>query len=70
MSLDHFTLAEQLIGLHSFSNRLRTLDALQLAVALGLRGQGLLDYFVADKALLSVARLEDLPTLNPEDPSN
>ena len=71
MSLDHFSTAERLIGRYGFSNRLRTLDALQLAVALDLRNQGRLDYFVAaDKVLLAVAQLESLPVLNPEDPSN
>jgi hypothetical protein len=37
---DHFAAAERLIGRHSFQRRLRTLDALQLAVALDLAGQG------------------------------
>ena len=32
----HFSAAERLIGKHSFTTRLRTLDALQLAVALDL----------------------------------
>ena len=30
MSPDHFSKAERLIGRHAFSNRLRTVDALQL----------------------------------------
>jgi hypothetical protein len=54
-----------------FSNRLRTLDALQLGVALDLRTQGRLDHFdAADKVLLTVAQLEGLPVSNPEDPSS
>jgi hypothetical protein len=35
---EHFATAQRLIGLHGFSKRLRTLDALQLAVALDLYG--------------------------------
>ncbi len=64
MTADHFATAERLIGRHSFSHRFRTLDALQLAVALDLSNQGLLDYFVvADKALGGVATIEGLPVL-------
>ena len=33
---DHYAAAERLIVLHGFHHRLRTLDALQLAVALDL----------------------------------
>ena len=48
----HFSVAERLIAHHSFSSRLRTLDAVQLAVALGLADQRLADRFVvADRAL-------------------
>jgi hypothetical protein len=48
----HFTVAELLIGRYSFTRRLRTLDALQLAVALDLSRQNLMDHFlVADQAL-------------------
>ena len=43
---------EGLIGRYGFRYRLRTLDALQLAVALDLRTQELLDVFVvADQTL-------------------
>ena len=56
-----------MIGRHSFSIRLRTLDALQLAVAVDLKSLTLMDYFVvADKVLFEVARLEGLAALNPE----
>lgn len=66
---DHFAEVERLIGKHSFSRRLRTLDALQLAVALDLAAQGLLDFFVAaDRALLDVAALEGLAVSDPEAP--
>ena len=63
---DHFTSAERLIGRHGFARRLRTLDPLQLAVALDLHGQGLLDLFVAaDQPLNEVAALEGLSVLSP-----
>jgi predicted nucleic acid-binding protein len=66
MTAGHFASAEQLIG-HGYTHRLRTLDALQLAVALELLSQRLLDRFiVADKALAEVAALEGLSVLNPE----
>ena len=64
---DHFMTAEVLIDRHGFSNRLRTLDALQLAVALDLAEQDLLDYFVvADRSLGGVAADEGLNVINPE----
>jgi hypothetical protein len=64
---DHCISAERLIGRHSFSHRLRTLDALQLAVALDLQSQHLLDHFVAaDLALCEVATLEGLNAISPE----
>jgi hypothetical protein len=64
---DHFVAAERLIGRHSFAHRLRTLDALQLAVALDLSSQGLLDHFVAaDRSLVEMATLEGLKVINPE----
>jgi len=63
----HFTIAEQLIARHGYTHRLRTLDALQLAVACELWGEKLLDKFVvADKVLGEVAALEGLLVLNPE----
>ncbi len=68
MNADHFAGAERLIGRYAFSHRLRTLDAIQLAVAADLQNQGLLDRFVAaDRTLIEVARLEEFPVLNPED---
>ena len=49
--------------------RVRTLDALHLAVALGLRRRGILDHFVcADESLCSIAIEEGLSTLNPAQP--
>ncbi len=48
---------------------LRTLDALQLAVALWLRDQGRLDGLVcADRRLETVAQAEGVPVINPEQP--
>jgi predicted nucleic acid-binding protein len=63
-----FSLAEILIGKYAFDQRLRTLDALQMAVALELRDQTLMDHFVsADKVLCQIGVLEGLAVLNPED---
>lgn len=63
----HFKDDERLIGKHSFTRRLRTLDALQLAVALDLADQTLLDHFVvADRELGEVATLEGLSVIDPE----
>jgi hypothetical protein len=46
---------------------LRTLDALQLSVALDLRTQGMLDHLVcADKGFIDVATAEGLAVINPE----
>jgi hypothetical protein len=61
--------AERLIRKHGSSHSLRTLDALQLAVALELRGRGLLGEFVcADRGLITVAAAEGLSVINPEQP--
>jgi hypothetical protein len=69
LTADLFTDAKHLLGRHGFSNRLRTLDALQLAVAPGLWNRGLLDQFVvSDRALAEVAILEGVVVLNPESP--
>lgn len=63
----HYAAAERLIGRHSFHHRLRTLDALQLAVALDLSEQELMTAFVlADRSLGEVASLEGLSVINPE----
>jgi predicted nucleic acid-binding protein len=67
LSDQHLEAAEILIGRQSFTRRLRTLDTLQLAVALDLSRQNLLDHFVvADQALAEVASLEGLKVINPE----
>jgi predicted nucleic acid-binding protein len=65
----HYQEAERLIRKHGTSRSLRTLDALQLSVALDLRSRGMLDHFVcADKNLCAVAGLEGLSVINPEQP--
>ncbi len=54
-----FAMAESLVGRYEFDFRLRALDALQLAVALELRNQKLVDHFdAADKNLCEVATQE------------
>lgn len=62
-----FAMAELLVERYAFDLRLRALDALQLAVALELRNQELVDHFVAaDTILCEVARLEGFSVINPE----
>jgi uncharacterized protein len=66
----HFSRARQLVEKHGTSRSIRTLDAIQLAVALELREQGHADYFMcADRALCALAELEGLAVVNPESPS-
>ena len=61
-----FLQAESLIARYGFKQRLRSLDALQLAVALDLREQGVVKTMVAaDKTLAEVTALEGLSVLNP-----
>jgi hypothetical protein len=65
----HFKEAERQIGAHGFAARLRALDALQLAVALDLKDRRLVTHFVcSDRDLLTVASLEGLAVLDPENP--
>ncbi|HEV2201118.1 MAG TPA: type II toxin-antitoxin system VapC family toxin [Bryobacteraceae bacterium] len=62
-----FTAAELLVERYAFASRLRALDALQLAVALELRNQKLVDHFVAaDTILCEIAGLEGFSVINPE----
>ena len=64
----HVSLAGMLFGKYWLTRRMRTLDALQLAIAVDLQKKSLLDVFVvADRLLSEVALLEGLSTLNPED---
>lgn len=65
----HFEIAAELIGKHGTSRQLRTLDALQLAVALRTHATMPLDGFVcADQRLCDMAAAEGLATANPEKP--
>lgn len=62
----HFQGAEALVRTYAVDHALRTLDALQLAMALDLCRRGAASELVAsDKALCEVAGLEGLTVLNP-----
>jgi len=63
---NHFRLAGQLVIRHGHCHRLRTLDALQLGVAVDLKQRHGIEAFVAaDKSLLAVSQLEGFNTINP-----
>jgi predicted nucleic acid-binding protein len=65
----HYPAAERLIIKYGDRPGLRTLDALQLAVALDVQHRVGLDAFVpVDKVLCEVATLEGFAVLNPEHP--
>ena len=67
----HFQMAGDLIGKHAMSRQLRTLDAIQLAVALHFHHSFLVDHFVcADQRLCDVAILEGLAVIKPRAPSS
>ncbi|HEV3003953.1 MAG TPA: type II toxin-antitoxin system VapC family toxin [Pirellulales bacterium] len=67
--VNHFKEADRLIGRHGLARRIRTLDALQLAVALDLNRRAVIDQLVSsDKQLLSVAVAEGIPVLDTENP--
>jgi uncharacterized protein len=67
--VSHFQEADRLLQQYGLTQSLHTLDALQLAVAFDLRHRGLLDELVtADRVLLTVATLEGLAVLDPENP--
>ena len=62
-----FATAELLVERYALNLRLRTLDALQLAVALQLRNHNLIDHLVAaDTILCEIARLEGVSVIDPE----
>jgi predicted nucleic acid-binding protein len=64
----HFADAERMVRQFSYDHRLRSLDAIQLSVALDLRSQGLADSIVtADRAVQEVANLVGLAVFNPQD---
>lgn len=62
----HYQLAGDLISKHAMSRQLRTLDAIQLAVALHFHRTHPIDHFVcSDVRLIDVARLEGLAVIQP-----
>lgn len=66
---NHLRRARQLLMEHACTEALRGPDALQLSVALGLKGAGIVSIFVAaDQKLCRVATIEGFTTLNPEQP--
>ncbi|HXB67543.1 MAG TPA: type II toxin-antitoxin system VapC family toxin [Candidatus Acidoferrales bacterium] len=63
----HYPVAESLIIRYGDRKGLRTLDALQLAVALDVRHRAGLDALVvADAAFAEIARMEGIAVINPE----
>ena len=68
---EHFRGARHLLFKHGAVEALRTLDALQLSVALGLKRAELVTVFVAaDQKLCRVATLEGFAVTNPEQPAS
>ena len=68
---EHFRGARQLLFKHGAVEALRTLDALQLSAALGLKRAELVTVFVAaDQKLCRVATLEGFAVTNPEQPAS
>jgi hypothetical protein len=64
----HQRAAEKLVERHAKLRRLRTLDALQLGAASELTKKIGLDHFVcADQHLVTVARLEGISVINPDE---
>jgi predicted nucleic acid-binding protein len=62
----HYRYAEQLIERYGLTRRLRTLDAVQLAIALECEAKGRVQSFVcADALLCEIAELEGMRTLVP-----
>jgi len=62
----HYQQAEHLIRQYGLTQSLRTLDAIQLAVALDLHQRHGLDHFVcADGNLCAIAQAEGLAVINP-----
>jgi predicted nucleic acid-binding protein len=65
----HFEAAIQLLHRLALAMNLRTLDAIQLAVALALHSQGLVTQLIcADKSLCTIAAGEGIAVVNPEIP--
>ena len=64
-----YQLAGDLIIKHGMSRQVRTLDGLQLAIALRVHRATSFDHFVcADQRLCDLATLEGLAVINPEQP--
>jgi predicted nucleic acid-binding protein len=64
----HFHLAEQLLRQHAPTKNLRTLDALQLAVAIRFNAENPIQFVCADQPLCVIATVEGLNVINPENP--
>lgn len=65
----HFKMAEELIEKHGFEKGIRTLDAIQLSVALDMKDRVDLNYFVcSDSNLCKIAEQEGLLVINPLNP--
>jgi uncharacterized protein len=65
----HYAVGERLILQYGNVKGIRTLDALQLAVALEARQLGGLDVLVAaDKTVIEIAGFEGIPVVDPELP--
>jgi predicted nucleic acid-binding protein len=65
----HLQEAERLVRRCGITASLRTLDALQLAVALDLKKrEGLAEFVCADKRLCNLAAAEGLSVIDPEQP--
>ncbi len=70
LGTEHGTHAIKLIVKCAPANSLRTLDALQFAVAKELNSQSRLDYFLSsDAKLMAVVEKEKIRCINPEDTS-
>ncbi|MDH3604383.1 MAG: type II toxin-antitoxin system VapC family toxin [Candidatus Tectomicrobia bacterium] len=65
----HYNEAERLLRGHALTRSLRTLDAIQLGVAVGLHRHGRIDHLVCpDGRLCEIAMAENLSVINPEQP--
>jgi predicted nucleic acid-binding protein len=66
----HFEYARASVAIYGSGEGLRTLDALQLSMAMHLSNAGMLHFLVAaDQALCRVARLEKLVAIDPQSPA-
>ena len=67
LTSDHYEEAAELIDRYGASDGLRTLDSLQLAVALSLHRGGAIEKLVAaDRVLCKVAAIKGMPVTDPE----